>query len=124
MRRFAVCGLWLAVCGLLLVPVSLFAEEEFVYNSRGQRDPLIPLITEKTRVGVGLMGIESIDDVALEGIVWDADGGSLAILNGIILKENEEVGNVRITKIESNKIKLIINDEEYTIQLVKENGEE
>jgi len=105
---------------LLLLTNQSAAEETFTYNSEGNRDPFIPLITENIKFGSGLVGVETADDLNLEGIVWDPEGESVAILNGMILKEHEQINNVRITKIESTKITLTINDAEYTIKLIKE----
>ena len=61
-----------------------------------------------------------MDDIILEGIVWDEGGASLAILNGIILKENESAGNVKITKIEPKRVTLTINENEFLIDLIEE----
>lgn len=103
---------------------GLCAEEEaFIYDSKGKRDPFIPLITDKVRFGVGMTGIETIDDITLEGIVWDPAGDSFAIINGVIMREHEQVNNVRITKIASNAISILIDEKEFTIDLVEEEEE-
>jgi len=109
---------------LLLICTTLCASEDFVYDRHGKRDPFIPLITDKPTGGIiGLMGVEGIDDIILEGIVWEEDGSSLAILNGTILKEGEEVGNLKLSEIKPTKITLIINKEEHIIELIKEEEE-
>ena len=105
---------------LLLMAGQGACEEAFVYNANGRRDPFMPLITENIKFGSGLVGVQTADDLNLEGIVWDPEGGSVAILNGMILKEYEQINNVKITKIEPTKITLTINNAEYTIKLIKE----
>ena len=95
----------------------------FVYDARGGRDPFIPLITKKTRFATGLENIQSIDDIALEGIVWDPGGDSIAILNGIILREGEVVGDVKIKSIDRKSVSLFVNKVAHKINFVKE-GEE
>ena len=104
---------------------ALAAEEggDFVYNDGGKRDPFMALISPEGTVGTGTAGVESIDDITLEGIVWDPSGGSFAIVNGEILKENEQVNNVKITDISPNAIVILINNNVYTINLVQEEGE-
>ena len=97
-----------------------FSKEEFVYNDNEKRDPFVPLITDSVRFGAGLVGIGSIDDITLEGIVWDPVGESLVILNGMILKEHEEVNNIRIVSIESKKITIAIDKNVFTINLIKD----
>jgi len=97
-----------------------FSEEEFVYNDNEKRDPFVPLITDSVRFGAGLVGIGSIDDITLEGIVWDPVGESLVILNGMILKEYEQVNNIKIVSIESKKITISIDKNVFTINLIKD----
>lgn len=103
----------------------LFAEdiEDFVYDSKGKRDPFISLITRDVRVAAGLEGVQVIDDITLEGILWDPKGGSIAVLNGVIMREGQEAGSVKLKKIEEKKITLLLNEIEYTISLVKKGAE-
>jgi hypothetical protein len=102
---------------VLLANVSYAAAEEFAYDSKGKRDPFIPLITKEVAMVTGLEDVQLIDDVTLEGIVWEGGGGSIAVLNGVIVREGEEYGSI---KIEKESVKLFINEEEFTVNLVKE----
>lgn len=121
---FALCAVGFGLCVLLLINPALGNEvEEFVYDDQGKRDPFRPLITHEGTFGDGAEGVESIDDIRLEGIVWDPAGGSFAIINGEIMKENEQVNNIRVTKISPNAIIISIDNKEYTINLVEEEGE-
>lgn len=97
--------------------------ENFVYDRKDRRDPFFPLIRKDGRSSPdGLMGIERLDDITLEGIVWDPHGDSVAIVNGEILKENQQVYNVKVIKIESKRISIMINENEFTINLIEEEG--
>ena len=111
------------IVSILEASPAVFAEantkEAFVYNSGGKRDPFIPLITGKTKVAAGLEDVRSVDDIALEGIVWDPHGGSVAILNGVILREGQKKGSVRIKKIEKKGVTLYINETECNIELIE-----
>ena len=97
--------------------------EGFVYDSGQRRDPFIPLITHKTRFAAGLEGVQAIDDIILEGIVYDPRGDSIAILNGVIMKKGQKIGIVKVMDIEEKKVKLTINEMEHTINLIKEGDE-
>ena len=64
--------------------------------------------------------METIEDLTLEGIAWDADGNSMAIINGVILKEDEQVGKVRIVKISGESVKLLLNNTAHMLYIVSE----
>lgn len=107
-----------------LLTMDCFAED-FVYNSKGKRDPFVPL------AGAGAVyqvkeaaDINSIEDVVLEGILYDSKGGSIAIINGIILKEGDQAGIITIDKIEPKKVILRIEDNAHELFLGKEKGGE
>lgn len=105
---------------LVLVSSGLCVEEEkFVYDSKRMRDPFVPLITDTAKISVGLINVETIEDINLEGLIWDPEGNSLVILNGVVLKENQQVYNVRVTKIEPKRVSIVINESEFIIDLYK-----
>ncbi len=96
-------------------------QEESIYDSKGRRDPFIPLITRTAKATMaGLENAQSVDDIMLEGIVWDKGGGSIAILNGIIVQEGDEIGNVMIETINNDNIFIHINRIKYNIALGEE----
>jgi len=73
------------------------------YNDNARRDPFVPLDSDKKRSYFsGLEGVESIDDIQLEGVVVDLKGGSIAIVNGVVMTEGEESGVVKLLKIAEN----------------------
>ena len=108
---------------VLAPPVFSEAAEGFIYDGGGKRDPFIPLITQNAKVATGLEAVQSIEDVVLEGIVWDSGGDSIAIMNGIIVKRNEEYGSVKIKAIEEEYVELFINKTEHRLNLNKEGDE-
>jgi len=91
------------------------AEEPFVYE-KASRDPFWPLVTEDGRLIQGFSGV-SLEDIYLEGIVWDPDGGSVAMVNGMILKEGDQIGDFKILKIENDRIQLDANGEQRYLKL-------
>ncbi|NQT96070.1 MAG: hypothetical protein HQ572_06420 [Candidatus Omnitrophica bacterium] len=89
----------------------------FVYESGGRRDPFVPLVNKEGKLMVTYGVISSINDVVLEGILYDDKGQSVAIMNDLVLKENDQVGSIIVKKIERDRVILIYNDKEYTIKL-------
>jgi hypothetical protein len=104
--------LWIvsSVFGIIM-SVSAFADGP-AYTAHDKRDPFTPLVTSSSRQSPGLMGIERIDELTVEGIVYDPKNGSVVILNGTVLKEGEELGGVKITKIEKSGVRLLLNGTE------------
>ncbi len=100
----------------------LDAQEKFKYEPRGERDPFVALVGPGGEY-LGPSGkIKSLGDIKLEGIIWDPVGGHLAIINGEIVKEGENVGGIKVNKIYSKKIIILIDDEEFILNLVEEEG--
>ena len=116
-------GVIIFIVAILEISPAVFAEgdkeDTFTYNSEGKRDPFIPLITGKTKVAAGLEDARSVDDIALEGIVWDPSSGSVAILNGVIMREGQNKGSVRVKRIEKKRVILYINEVECNIDLIE-----
>ena len=80
-----------------------------VYDPHGKRDPFMPLVTLATKVSSGLLGVENIDEIVVEGIVYDPKKGSIVIASGSVLKEGEEFGNVKVVSIKPNGAEFSIN---------------
>lgn len=109
------------VIGAFLFSKPLLAEEgkPFVYDSKGKRDPFVPLIRGEIKTYSNLENIESVKDLILEGIVWDQGGDSIVVLNGVILKEGDIINNIQVLKIRSEKVLLKIGEQKYEMNLEK-----
>lgn len=95
-----------------------FAEEEaYVYDSRGKRDPFIPLVGVAVTTVGSLEDVMSIEDVKLQGVASNAAGVQIAIINGEMIKEGEKSGRVTLKKITKEKIIILIDEESYEISL-------
>ena len=107
-----------------------FAQElsagQYQYSSKDRRDPFIPLVArgEAQSSVEGLMTVESIEDIKLEGIIYDPSGRSIAVLNGELVKEGQRIHNVEILKIYDKAIRLKLFGTAHTIRLIQEGGEE
>lgn len=105
--------------------VLLAEEAEFNYNSHGKRDPFYPIVSEE---GDFLSNPEQqengVKNLLLEGIVWDPAGGSVAIINGSVVREKERVGSYEVVWIEKNRVGLRGDGEEIILIMpVQEKGE-
>ena len=86
--------------------------ETVKYDAAGKRDPFVPLVTETTREVSGVLNVESLEEIHIEGVVYDPKNGSVIIANGIFLKEGEECGNIKVLKIEPNGAVFSVNGSE------------
>jgi type II secretory pathway component PulC len=111
------------ICGLIMLILmgwySYAAEKTFQYDSKGRRDPFIPLVGKGVKLLIP-QGVKSIEGIILEGIIFDSQGDSLAIINGEIIKENEVISGFILKKIEKNSIILTRNGKNYTVNLIVE----
>ncbi|MFA4992157.1 MAG: hypothetical protein WC569_06225 [Candidatus Omnitrophota bacterium] len=101
-----------------------FAEGLFKYDAKGKRDPFVPLVSG----GYGGPGgyasdayaVNSTEDVRLEGIVWDEVKGSVAIINGEIVKEGQELGSIKVLKIHKDNVIFDVGGSEVKVELSTE----
>lgn len=96
-----------------------FAEKKFVYDSKGKRDPFIPLVTSEGNI-VEIEPEEEIPGINLEGIIYDPNGESYAIVNKMVVKTQDTIGDYKVFKIESERILLLKDKEIIELRLKKE----
>jgi len=113
--------LTMSVCQLTaIIGNCAFAEEGFKYNAKSRRDPFIPLISETGGYASDAYEASAIEDIRLEGIVWDDVNGSIAIINGEIAKEGDSMGSIKVLKINKDNIIFDVGGENIKIDLNKE----
>lgn len=105
---------------VLLISGPVFAEKAFKYEIKAKRDPFIPLVSADGMYISDAYGITSIKDIRLEGIVWDEVKGSVAIINGEIAEEGQEIGIVKILKIEKGAVVFEVEGDEVRIEIVND----
>ena len=111
-HRFQFFFWHLSVCfGMILVVGSVAgADEQKMYDAHGKRDPFVPLVTTTMKsASSGLLSVENVDDLSIEGVVYDPSHGSIVIVNGVILKEGEELGPVKVLQIKPEGAKFQVN---------------
>jgi len=96
-----------------------FAQDEFIYDARGERNPFMPLVTP-AGVLIKLKPRSTEDGLYLEGIIYDKASASYAIVNGLVVKAGDPVGDYRVLKIEENKVIFIKDGQSFEIDLKKE----
>ena len=112
--------LQLATCNMQPATRNLaFAsdDEQFVYDSQGNRDPFMPLLTKDGRPITTYSKIDSIHDVIIEGILYDPQGASIVIINDMILKQADSTNGVTVKKIEKNSVVLSFKGEDHTFKI-------
>ena len=98
---------------------SYAAGERFVYDSKNKRDPFIPLVGKGMRLLIP-QAAKSIENIVLEGIIFDPGQGSLVIINGEIFKEGDPVGGFILSEVTKKSIILTKDEKDYTIILIEE----
>lgn len=105
---------------LLFSIIKGFAQTEFVYDSKGKHDPFIPLVTADGR----LIKLEDQTGqektLSLEGIIYDKNGLSYALVNSEAVKVGDKVGDYQVLSIEKNKVIFIKEGKTQEIELKKE----
>jgi hypothetical protein len=106
--------LWIfvQVFGIIVLPQKAGAETESLYTSRGKRDPFLQLVTSSSRQATGLLGVESAEEISVEGVAYDEKKGSVVVANGNVLREGEEIGNVKVGKITPDGAFFMVNGAE------------
>jgi hypothetical protein len=85
----------------IILPIASRADEGIRYDAKGKRDPFTPLqrAARGPRTISGLIGVETVDEINLEGLVYDPEQGSIVVANGSVLTEGQQEGDVRVVEI-------------------------
>ena len=112
--------LFLIISAMMLGNQVLADEQgQFHYNDHGKRDPLWRLVSSEGVV-INYDADLQISDLTLEGIIYDPRGKSFAIVNGNVVKPSDKIGLYVIKKIEPKKVFLTNGQENFVLELKKE----
>ena len=121
-NRYGVGVIFNGCIGALALWCAILLAEQgkFVYDSHEKVDPFFPIVSEEGDFLVSFVVSEAPEKVnlILEGIVWDAGGDSLAIINGVMVRKGEWLNNYKVIQIENDRVTL--GDGEQTVQLILE----
>jgi hypothetical protein len=86
---------------------SLFPVEKWNYESKGRRDPFVPLMGIELG-GAGKLSHLSVENLTLIGILW-GDRGYFGLVkdglnNGYILKKGDKVAGGQVTQITNKAV--------------------
>jgi len=96
-----------------------FSQEDFVYDSKGRRDPFISLVTSEGNI-IEIEPEEQLPGINLEGIIYDEKGLSYAIINKMMVRAGDIISDYKIYRIESDRILLLKDTETIELKLKKE----
>lgn len=107
----AVLGLWaLSSAGVARAAEDLAtgpaAAVPFTYDPKGHRDPFIPLVREGQIVTVpgSDMTAMALGVPVLYGILWDAGGNSIALINGTEVKVGGTIAGYKVMEIRKDAV--------------------
>ena len=107
---------------LCLVFFSLaLAQGDFSYQSKGKRNPFIPLVSKEGRL-IQLDKEEQAGkaDLLIDGIIYDKQGLSYALVNGRVVGVGDYVDEYRVLKVGNNKVTFLKDDQIREISINKE----
>jgi hypothetical protein len=104
---------------ILMVSLGAYAASEgaFKYQSKGRRDPFLPLVGPNMTSHAKLQDISSANELIFEGVATGGGGKKVAIINGEVLKKGDRVGNIEIKKITDKTVVLSVCGTDYTLTL-------
>ncbi len=110
------------VCLSIIVHLALstvFAQQEktFIYDHKGRRDPLLPLVNEKGQYLLDPQLPYSSSEIKISGILWDPQGRSSVIVNNQIVKVGESVSGFMIERIDKESVTISKDGKKYIMKL-------
>jgi hypothetical protein len=102
----------------LIAVAAVFAEKTLSSGSVEKRDPFISLVTEDGRLLK--LATRNAGELNLDGIIYDANGLSCAMINKEIVRIGDWVGDYQVYKIENDKVILLKDGIEKEIEPNKE----
>jgi len=98
----------------LVIPSGFGEEAGFVYDPKGKHDPFVPVeLAAKARAGIE----GDIEDLSLEGILWDLYGDCFIIVNDENLKTGDEIMGFKIVEIKKGNVLLLKGERTYSISM-------
>lgn len=101
---------------------SLAASAAAGYEAKGKRDPFVPLVRDGRMIAVTAEGPSSSEPVDLSlpllgGILWDAAGRSIALLNDKEATVGEVIGGYQVAEIHPDHVVLEQEGRQVTLRI-------
>lgn len=119
---------WSVICLLLFVLclqcwfVSAAGRQRYIYDSKGRRDPFIPLVDKtgfRTDFSPPEERVRLPFEVGIKGILWNGRE-YYAIINDEVRKKGQNLGDIKIKDIEKDKVVLEYAGKEFITFFKKE----
>lgn len=98
------------------------------YDPKGKRDPLIPLIdSEGHRIyppGFDEEAPTGVQGLTLQGIVFDPAADSYAILNGQLVRKEDEIEGMQVVEIGPHAVTIRAGGQEHQLMLQEPSAED
>ena len=104
---------------LLLSAFPAFAQDGFVYDAHGRRDPFWPLVSTSGAI-LSYHNDLKLDDMVLEGIIYDPKSEKFAIINSRVVKASDDIGGFLVVAVYPDSVVLSKQGQEFTLNLKKE----
>ena len=91
--------------------------DAFRYNAKGRRDPFVPLVRDGQLVSVSQSAPIESSRPMLRGILWDAGGHSIALINDLEAKVGDTVGDYQVQEIRHDAVVLTNGAEELVLEI-------
>jgi competence protein ComGC len=113
--------LLISVFLILAFGVSVFAQDDFIYDAKGKRNPFIPLVTNEGRlIKLDKEEEKGSSDLVIDGIIYDKQGSSYAIINGQVVSVGDYAGEYRVLKVESDRVVFLKQDQIREVFITQE----
>jgi len=96
-----------------------FAQDQFVYDAKGKRNPFIPLVSSDGRL-LKLDRDEATGELSIQGLIYDKSGRSFAIVNNTVVGIGDMICGYQVLKIQDNKVIFIKDGQPTEIEIKKE----
>ena len=112
-KRKLALSIFVLILGVMSGLKAFSQSQSYPYTSV-DRDPLVPLVNRR---GLILIPREmDFTGLSLKGIIY-SEQGAVVIINDIVLKEGDSLGDYTVLKIERRKVILNKGDEGFTLKL-------
>jgi type II secretory pathway component PulC len=106
---------WILELLFVTVAAGSLNAEDVIYDAGKRRDPFVPLSGEES-----VLVTASSSGVKLEGIIYDPNGRSMAILSGKTYMTGEAVGDASVVKIRRDHVVISVGGEEQILWIREE----
>jgi hypothetical protein len=117
MRRNNIAGI---VALVFLIGIGHGVYAEHVYDSQGKRNPFMPLVTSDGRLVKLEDEVEKDIELSLEGIIFDKNGMSFALVSGEVARVGDFVGAHQVLRIDKDKVIFVKDGQTFQVELTKE----